>query len=1288
MVASYTLGVKVDPALKERLLVAAMRMSCSPHALHKRALTTFLDQLERGQTVVASDLIENKTVSEPVTQTSVFADLYDENQSQSFLRQAITAAYRRPEQECVPLLLCLAEAQSPQRVEETALALVNSIRGKHRANPFEELIQTFSLSTQEGIALMCLAEALLRIPDHATRDALIRDKISKGNWRSHLPESHSMFVSAATWGLLLSGKLVSLNSEKNLSAALTRMIGKGGEPLIRKGVDITMRLLGEHFVCGQSIAKALRNGSNPRKKGFRYSFDMLGEAAITDENAQSYFDQYEQAIHAIGKANREQGIYDGDGISIKLSALHPRYSRAKHELTMRELYPRLLELVQLGRQYDVGVNIDAEEADRLDISLDILEKLCHETSLAGWNGIGTVVQAYQKRALAVVNYVVDLAQRTNRRIMVRLVKGAYWDTEIKRAQIEGLEDYPVFTRKVHTDVSYIACARRLLEAQQNVFPQFATHNAHTVAAIFHMAGKNYYRGQYEFQCLHGMGEPLYEEVIKPVAEGGLNIPCRIYAPVGTHETLLPYLVRRLLENGANSSFVNQIYDASIQPRELIQNPVDLASHIKPIGSPHPKIPLPIDIYKSAKGDGRSAARGIDLSNECRLTELTVSLLSSTQVSWQARPLTAIARHNNDDCLDIGNRDTRVIVNPADIRDIVGRVNDSTTGDIETAVLEAIKIKDVWQTTPVLERVAILKRTADLLETNGQKLIGLIVREAGKTLPAAIGELREAVDFLRYYAQQAQANAVLRQSSSGQHTTDPVPLGLVCCISPWNFPLAIFTGQVAAALVTGNVVLAKPAEQTCLIAFETVRIFHEAGVPRGALQYLPGMGETIGAQLTGHREIDAVIFTGSNVTARSIQKSFANRLNRHGQPVTLIAETGGLNAMLVDSSALAEQVAIDVITSAFDSAGQRCSALRILLLQEDNANVTLKMLKGAIDQLTVGNPAKLSTDIGPVIDSDALKIITQYIAKQKSLGRVVYQGHNLQTAGLGNFVTPTVIEIDCIDAVSEEIFGPVLHVMRYKREDMKHVLAQLNKKGYGLTFGVHTRIDETSRYCVSAVQVGNAYVNRNIIGASVGVQPFGGHGLSGTGPKAGGPLYLGALCQPESEIASTRIPNRRETDATWVVETDLAGPTGERNLYQITPRGTILCLPKSNLGLASMLNAIKRTGNQAKITAKTAREFESELTSLMSSGSLMVESVDENIETIEAATILFEGDADHLIALQQIIANRAGAIVPIAAMSTSQIQAAEAWPIHLLVREKSICINTAAAGGNASLMALS
>ena len=948
MSTSTTLGVKVEPQIKERLQVAALRLSSTPHALHKYALADFLGRIDRGEisdlravgdegttgaigaTGGLDQLDPSAGQTGRVGAISVFADLHREVQTQTVLRAAITSAYRRPEPECLPLLLSLADSVPPQQVQTTALQLVQAIRTKGKSSPVEALVQSFSLSTQEGVALMCLAEALLRVPDQATRDALIRDKISKGDWRAHVDDSSSMFVSAATWGLLLTGRLVSLNSEKTLSAALTRIIGKGGEPLIRKGVDLAMRLLGEQFVCGQSIAQALNHAakmSKQSKQGFRYSFDMLGEAAMTAADAQRYYEQYEQAIHAIGKASRGQGIYEGNGISIKLSALHPRYTRAKHDRVMTELYPRLLSLVELGRQYDIGINIDAEEADRLDTSLDVLERLCFEGSLKGWNGIGTVIQAYQRRALAVVDFVTDLAKRSDRRMMVRLVKGAYWDSEIKRAQIDGLEDYPVFTRKVHTDVSYLACAKRLLEAPQYVFAQFATHNAQTLSAIYHMAGGNYYPGQYEFQCLHGMGEPLYEEVIKTSADGGLNRPCRIYAPVGTHETLLPYLVRRLLENGANSSFVNQIHDEKVDPAHLVQDPVQVARSIQPLGSAHPKIPAPLDLYRTSSIDqgkdqaadklttddptavlttqnnnttGRQASRGIDLSNEARLASLAVSLLSSAQVAWQGGPMIP-GMASFSDLLAGSSARARLVLNPADQRDVVGQVVDASDADVQAAIAAARTASNVWQATPVTERAAALVRAADLFEANEERLIGLIVREAGKTLPTAIGEIREAVDFLRYYALQAKA---------ADNQSMQTPLGVVVCISPWNFPLAIFTGQVAAALVTGNVVLAKPAEQTSLIACEAVRLMHEAGVLPGALQCLPGLGETVGQPLVASTEVDAVMFTGSTATACAIEKQISNRLNRHGQPVVLIAETGGLNALVVDTSALPEQVVTD------------------------------------------------------------------------------------------------------------------------------------------------------------------------------------------------------------------------------------------------------------------------------------------------------------------------------------------------------------------------------------------
>ena len=1333
-----TLGVKVEPELKTRLQDAAMRLSCSPHALHKRALADFLGRLERGEVSdigLSGQAADSTGVGAAGSAggaghggAGVFSELYREVHPQSHLRAAITSAYRRPEPECVPLLLSLAQSEHPDRVQATAMRLVNAVRAKHRTSPVEALIQAFSLSTQEGVALMCLAEALLRVPDQATRDALIRDKIAKGDWRAHVSDSSSIFVSAATWGLLLTGKLVSLNSERTLSAALTRLIGKGGEPLVRKGVDLAMRMLGEQFVSGQTIGQALSHAAKLQKQGFRYSFDMLGEAAMTAADAQRYFEQYQQAIHAIGKASRGQGIYDGNGISIKLSALHPRYSRAKHVRVMSELYPRLLDLVQLARQYDIGINIDAEEADRLDVSLDVLERLCFEQSLAGWDGIGTVIQAYQKRALFVVDYVVDLARRSNRRMMVRLVKGAYWDTEIKRAQVDGLDGYPVFTRKVHTDVSYLACAARLLDAPQFVFAQFATHNAQTVAAIFHMAGGNYYQGQYEFQCLHGMGEPMYEEVVKAAAAGGLNRPCRIYAPVGTHETLLPYLVRRLLENGANSSFVNLIHDEGVNVTRLVADPVDEARAIEPLGSPHPKIPAPLDLYKAAEGSGglalhRLASRGIDLSNESRLASLAVALLSSAQERWRAGPMLASAEGSLGSHGSHGShgsdgqaRPARTVVNPADQRDVVGHVVDASREDLAMAVAAALACRDVWHATPVDERAAVLLRAADLFEANEHRLIGLIVREAGKTLPSAIGEVREAVDFLRYYAGQAQ----LLQSSMPAAQ----PPGVVACISPWNFPLAIFTGQVAAALAVGNVVLAKPAEQTSLIACEAVRLMHEAGVLRGALQCLPGLGQEVGQPLVANSAVDAVIFTGSTGTARLIHREVSQRLNRHGQPVTLIAETGGLNAMVVDSSALPEQVVSDVIASAFDSAGQRCSALRVLLVQDDTAEVVLAMLKGAMDELSVGNPARLSTDIGPVIDTDAMRVITDYIAQQKALKRPVYQSPapgaklqaDLQThvqtqaQSLGNFVVPTMIEIDSLDAVSQEIFGPVLHVMRYRREDLDRVFAQLNAKGFGLTFGVHTRIDEMSLRSVTAMQVGNVYVNRNIIGASVGVQPFGGQGLSGTGPKAGGPLYLASLVHTDGytlpawvspgKTTNTSQPHTNRINANgpdaWPAEFELPGPTGESNVYQLLPRGEVLCLPQTAEGLAAMCQALARTGNRPQVLEQTAKELGQVMTQvttqLKSAGGLSIKVVPGDLVQVLAAetqiqAVLFEGDADQLLAVQQILANRSGALVPVLGLRTEQIEAGQCWPLHRLLHEKSVCINTAAAGGNASLMTL-
>src|SRR5690606_37210379 len=885
-----------------------------------------------------------------------------------------------------------------EKIHAMAARLVQALRDKGRGGGVEGLIHEFSLSSQEGVALMCLAEALLRIPDRATRDALIRDKISRGDWRAHMGGSQSLFVNAATWGLMLTGKLVAVNSEQSLSKALTRLIGKGGEPLVRKGVNLAMRMMGEQFVSGQTISEALANNRKLEARGFRYSYDMLGEAATTSEDASRYYASYEQAIHAIGKAAAGRGIYEGPGISIKLSALHPTYSRAQRDRVMEELLPRVKALTVLARSYDIGLNIDAEEADRLEISLDLLEALCLAPELEGWNGIGFVVQAYQKRAPFVIDYIIDLARRSRHRIMVRLVKGAYWDTEIKRAQVDGLEGYPVYTRKVYTDMSYLACARKLLGAPEAVYPQFATHNAYTLSAVYHLAGQNYYPGQYEFQCLHGMGEPLYEEVVGPVSQNKLNRPCRIYAPVGTHETLLAYLVRRLLENGANTSFVNLIGDESISVDELVADPVDVASRIAPLGAPHDKIPLPRELYGPIGSGARPDSAGLDLTNEHRLGSLAAAPLGSAATPWQAAPMLGEADMPWDAARAADVR------NPADHRDGVGQVIEADADDGRAAVQAAGNAAPIWQSTPVGERAQCLRRAAQLLEEGMQPLLGLIVREAGKSLPNAIAEVREAVDFLRYYADQAE-----REFNNDTHR----PLGTVLCISPWNFPQAIFTGQVAAALVAGNTVIAKPAEQTCLIAAQAVRVLRVAGLPAGAVQLLPGRGETIGAQLVQHPAIDGVMFTGSTDVARLIAHTLAQRLDDRGHTIPLIAETGGQNAMIVDSSALAEQVVFDVLDSAFDSAGQRCSALRVLCLQEDSADHVLHMLRGAMRELRVGNPDQLKTDVGPVIDVDARDNILRHIEAMQSAGHRVDQVELDPGCRYGTFVPPTLIEIDNI-----------------------------------------------------------------------------------------------------------------------------------------------------------------------------------------------------------------------------------------------------------------------------------
>ncbi|MGH8253093.1 MAG: trifunctional transcriptional regulator/proline dehydrogenase/L-glutamate gamma-semialdehyde dehydrogenase [Steroidobacteraceae bacterium] len=1234
-----------------------------------------------------------------------FADIH----AQVALRARITAACRAPEPECVAALLPGATLPEPQANAARLLAreLVVALRRKKQdgGGGVAGLIHEYSLSSQEGVALMCLAEALLRIPDSATRDALIRDKISTADWQAHLGNSPSLFVNAATWGLLITGKLTTTSSEGGLTAAITRLIGKGGEPLIRKGVDLGLRMMGEQFVTGQTIAEALENSRAMEAKGFRYSYDCLGEAATTAADAERYFRDYEAAIHAIGTASNGRGIYEGPGISVKLSALHPRYSRAQYARVMDELLPRLSSLVLLARQYDIALNIDAEESDRLEISLDLLEALCADPHLAGWNGIGFVLQAYQKRCPHVIAWIIELARRTQHRLMVRLVKGAYWDSEIKRAQVDGLADFPVYTRKIHTDVSYLSCARLLLAAPDAVFPQFATHNAHTLSTVMQMGGGNFYAGQYEFQCLHGMGEPLYEEV---VGEEKLRRPCRIYAPVGTHETLLAYLVRRLLENGANTSFVNRIADEDVSIDELVEDPVDIARAINPLGAPHPKIALPGDIF----GAERRNSTGLDLSSEQTLAALAVGIraeLGDTQVAVPqvAVPQVAVPLVAGHAPRANGAAGVRELRNPADRRDLVGQVTYATAEDIDAACAAAQIVAREWAATQPAARAQMLARAADLMEARTPALMALIVREAGKSLPNAVSEIREAVDFLRYYGVQVCIPA----GEGANGAASGVPLGPIACISPWNFPLAIFTGQVAAALAAGNPVLAKPAEETPLIAAAAVRLLREAGIPEAVVQLLPGAGE-VGAALVADARVCGVMFTGSTAVARLIQRQLADRLSAAGTPVPLIAETGGQNALIVDSSALPEQVVYDVLASAFDSAGQRCSALRILCLQEDIADHVLTMLKGALRELQVGNPDRLTTDVGPVITDEARATITAHIDTMRKRGHAVEQLPLPAAAALGTFVPPTMIEINRIGDVEREVFGPVLHVLRYERADLPALIDAINATGYALTFGLHTRIDETIAMVTERVAAGNIYVNRNIIGAVVGVQPFGGNGLSGTGPKAGGPLYLKRLCPvripPGALAAGTAVPavmreyiqylqqQKLESIAVRVAAyancsragefRELPGPVGERNVYVLKPRGRILVLAAAQDALLMQIGAALATGNVALVEKNNAAA--KILAHLPASVAARIQSVAHWQDAQNLAAILHVGDRESLQELNRVVARRAGPIVLVQGASVAGFSdGSEDYALEPLLEEVSVSTNTAAAGGNANLMTI-
>lgn len=995
--------------------------------------------------------------------------------------EIIQSAYRMDETECIQALLPLAtlSADAVLRVQETATQLIQKVRERRiTKGGLDAFMFQYDLSSEEGIALMCLAESLLRIPDADTVDRLIKDKLRAPDWEQHLGKSHSLFVNAATWALMLTGKMLEPSEQENstFANAFKRWAGRTGEPIIRLALSEAMKILGRQFVMARTIHGALKRARKNEQKGYRYSYDMLGEAAKTKEDAELYLQAYHNAIQAIGEAHGGMGPIAGPGISVKLSALHPRYEWVQRERVFKELLPKLKALVLEAKIQNIGFTIDAEEADRLEISLQLLEALVSDPDLKAWKGLGLAVQAYQKRASLVIDWLSHLTKRYHFPLMVRLVKGAYWDSEIKWTQERGLKSYPVFTRKTSTDLCYLACAKKLLSASDLIYPQFATHNAYTVAAILEMAGNS---KKFEFQCLHGMGDALYDHI---VGKENVNKPCRVYAPVGGHEYLLGYLVRRLLENGANTSFVNRIGDAKLPIQALLIDPVEKTKHLA--YKPHPKIPLPIDLYGS-----RPNSKGLDLSN-----------------ALETEPLLKAVSHQL----------------PALLSQTVSSV---TAEEVLEAIQKAHAAFPGWTTQALKFRADCLNKMSDLLEHHRATCMALLIREGGKTVPDAVSEIREAVDFCRYYAVQLLEDfkPQVLKGPTGEHNQLTLHgRGIIVCISPWNFPLAIFLGQVTAALAAGNTVIAKPASQTPKIALFASSLLHQAGFPKDVVQCLIGSGSIVGKRLTEDDRIRGIMFTGSTETARGINQTLANR---PGPIIPFIAETGGQNAMIVDSSALPEQVVTDVLISAFGSAGQRCSALRVLFVQEEVAERIIKMLKGAMAELNIGDPLQLSTDIGPLIDTGAHQELFKHVERLEQLmptGAVslLYECSLAPDLPPYAFFAPRAYEIKDLKLLTGEVFGPILHVIRYKASKLDQVLEAINQTGYGLTFGLHSRISTTVDYIYERLRVGNIYVNRSMIGAVVGVQPFGGEGLSGTGPKAGGPHILARLATERSLSINT------------------------------------------------------------------------------------------------------------------------------------------------------------------------
>ncbi len=1198
--------------------------------------------------------------------------------SSDSLRRQIRRHYLKGESEVVEQLIEVAALSAGERekISNAAATLVREVRANSSPSMMENFLAEYGLTTREGVALMCLAEALLRVPDADTIDDLIEDKISPGNWGEHLGHSGSPLVNASTWALLLTGKIIAPEDESGLFRTLHGLVKRLGEPLVRNAVGQAMREMGRHFVLGTSIEKAMKRARELEQEGYTYSYDMLGEAARTDADARRYHLAYSDAISELADACRNPDIRDNPGISVKLSALHARYELGQYQRVIDELVPRVESLAMLACSANMGFNIDAEEADRLDVSLDVIEAVLANPALRGWDGFGVVVQAFGRRAAPVLDWLYALAQKLDRRIMVRLVKGAYWDTEIKRAQVLGLEDYPVFTRKVSTDVSYIANARKLMSMTDRIYPQFATHNAHSVAAVLQLASG---QKNFEFQRLHGMGEALHDQVHREQ-----QTRCRIYAPVGEHQDLLAYLVRRLLENGANSSFVNQIVDTSITPESIARDPLQAVNELQQI--PNPVITPPDELY----GDARRNSKGWDITDLETLASLHDRREPLRDKRWQAAPTTdSIA----------SALEPRVVPNPADPGDRVGEVIDADEACVEATLTAAREGHAAWSQLAVEQRAAAIERVADLYEKNAPELFALLAREAGKTWLDAVGEVREAVDFARYYASEA------RRADSGHPAR-----GVFACISPWNFPLAIFSGQIFAALVNGNAVIAKPAEQTSLIAAFAVNLMHEAGIPGDALQLLPGSGKVVGAALSSDSRVDGICFTGSTATAAHINRNMAQHL---APEAPLIAETGGLNAMIVDSSALPEQVVRDVLASSFQSAGQRCSALRMLYLQEDVADKIQEMLFGAMDELALGNPWLLRTDVGPVIDQAARDKIGGHCERMQADGRLLKA---LKVPEEGLFVAPCVIGLDGIEQLEEEIFGPVLHVTRFRANEIDQVVDRINAQGYGLTFGMHTRVDTRVERVVKRMRAGNIYVNRNQIGAVVGTQPFGGEGLSGTGPKAGGPWYLKRFARPpmargsnvgadsvERESVQALIEKKRfhkiwskpvnceklnriarEQDLDLQLNSivgveEMPGPTGETNQLSTHPRGRVLCLgPDRESALQQALLALAQQNSVIVVAeggVSVGRLLKKEGFRAGGIDGRLEPATLTDLDSIDA--VMSYAGADDLRACRQALAARDGKLLPLICEQDS---------VERLTLERHLCIDTTAAGGNASLIA--